>query len=185
VSEPAIAKIPLHRKAITEFKELAALSGYLYVCLGAIILYKSVILREVGVSFTIWGIAAAKAVILAKFMLLGRMLRIGKRYRDKPLIWPTLYHSLMFLALLLILTLLEELFVGLIRHRSFTESLSHVVGPTFVSGISVSFIMFLILVPYSAFVCLGDVLGEDEVFRLFFIDRSAARVHKPETQAHG
>jgi len=35
-------------------------------------------------------------------------------------------------------------------------------------------IMLLILVPYSAFICLADALGESEVFRLFFIDRSAA-----------
>ena len=55
-----------------------------------------------------------KALLLAKFMLMGRMLQIGKRFRNKPLIWPTLYHSLMFLLLLLILTTLEELLVGLI-----------------------------------------------------------------------
>jgi hypothetical protein len=55
---------------------------------------------------------AVKALILAKFLLLGRMLHVGTRFRDKPLIWPTLYHALMFLIVLLILTTLEELIVG-------------------------------------------------------------------------
>ncbi|MGH7155815.1 MAG: hypothetical protein ACREF3_17950, partial [Acetobacteraceae bacterium] len=142
------------------------------VCLGAVILFKSAILREVGVNYAIWGIAAIKAMILAKFMLLGRMLHLGKLYGEKPLIWPTLHKSLMFLILLLVLTTLEELAVGWIHSRSLIDSLTHVVGPTFYQGLAVSFIMFLILVPYSAFTSLGDALGEHEMFRLFFVDRS-------------
>jgi hypothetical protein len=31
--------------------------------------------------------------------------------------------------------------------------------------------MFLILVPYSAFTCLSDVVGERETVRLFFVSR--------------
>ena len=171
MSEHALRKAG--EKTVEEFKALAALSAYLYVCLGALILFKSAVLREVGISYAIWGIAAVKALVLAKFMLVGRMLHIGKRYRDKPLIWPTLYHALMFLVLLLILTTIEELVVGLIHQRALADSLTHIVGPTFYQGLAVCLIMFLILVPYSAFTCLGDVLGEREVFRLFFVDRSS------------
>ena len=172
MSEHAVTKAPLRERVAEEFKALAALTAYLYVCLGALILFKSSVLRGAGISAPIWGIALVKAVVLAKFMLVGRMLHIGKRYRDKPLIWPTLYHALMFLALLLILTTIEELVVGLLHHRELADSLTHIVGPTFYQGLAVCLIMFLILVPYSAFTCLGDVLGEREVFRLFFVNRS-------------
>ena len=64
--------------------------------------------------------------------------------------------------------------VGLIHGRALANLLTHVVGPTFYQGLAVSFVMFLILIPYSAFICLGDTLGEEEVFRLFFVDRSVA-----------
>jgi len=177
MNSQSITKAPLKQKLTTELKEVAALSLYLYICLGAVLVFKSATLREVGIDYTIWGIAAIKALVLAKFMLIGRMLDIGTRYRDRPLIWPTLYLSLMFLILLLVLTTLEELIVGWIHHRSLVESLTHVVGPTFYEGLAASFIMFLILVPYSAFVCLGDALGEHEIFRLFFIDRSVVVSH--------
>ena len=119
----------------------------------------------------IWGLALIKALLLAKFLLLGRMLHVGTRYRDKPLIWPTLYHALMFLIVLLILTTLEELIVGFIHARAITDSLSHVVGPTFFQGLAVCLIMFLILVPYSAFISLSEVVGERETIRLFFVSR--------------
>jgi len=170
MSEHALSKA--REKAVEEFKALAALTAYLYVCLGALILFKSALLREAGIDYAIWGVALVKALVLAKFMLLGRMLHVGKRYRDKPLIWPTLYHALIFLVLLLVLTTIEELVVGLIHRRALADSLTHIVGPTFFQGLAVCLIMFLILIPYSAFTCLGDVLGEREVFRLFFVDRS-------------
>ena len=112
---------------------------------------KSAILRDAGIDFTIWGIAIVKALVLAKFMLLGNAANIGKRHKDKPLIWPTLYMSLMFLILLLVLTTIEELLVGAIHGRSLGNSLAHVVGPSLYVGLATCFVMFLILVPYCAF----------------------------------
>lgn len=61
-----------------------------------------------GITHTNCGIAGIKAVILAKFMLVRRMLHIGERFRDNPLIWPTLHYALMTLIALLILTTAEE-----------------------------------------------------------------------------
>jgi hypothetical protein len=33
--------------------------------------------------------------VLAKFMLLGRAMKIRERFHDRPLIWPTLHKSLL------------------------------------------------------------------------------------------
>jgi multidrug transporter EmrE-like cation transporter len=159
------------QKAISEFKELWAVAFYLYVCIGAVVLFKYTTLRQVGIGYEVWGIAAVKSLLLAKFILVGRAMRLGKRFEDQPLIWPTLYRALIFLLLLLILTTLEELLVGLLHHRPVFESLTHVVGSTFLQALSVCLMLFLILIPYSAFVSLGEVLGEREVIRLFFINR--------------
>jgi multidrug transporter EmrE-like cation transporter len=164
----------IRQKALREFKEMAALALYLYICLGAVVLLKAAVLQEVGVHFAIWGIAAVKALLLAKFMLLGRGLQVGRRFKDRPLIWPTLYHALIFLFLLLVLTTIEEIVVGSIRHRPLFDSLTHVVGHTVFEGFSICLVLFLILVPYSAFVCLADVLGERETLRLFFVEGSRA-----------
>jgi hypothetical protein len=180
----AAGTAPLRQKAVREFKEMAALALYLYICLGAVLLLKTAILRDAGVDFSMWGIAAVKALLLAKFMLVGRALKLGRRFRDMPLIWPTLYHALMFLILLLVLTAIEEMVVGSIHHRPLAESLTHVVGPTVFEGISLCLVLYLILVPYSAFVCLADVFGERETARLFFVDGSRSiRIQRDPTAA--
>src|SRR5689334_13151636 len=141
----------LKARAREELVEFTILAAYLYICLGAVVLLKAATLHEVGVSDVVWGLALVKSLVLAKFMLVGRALRIGERYRHKPLIWPTLHKSFAFLILLLVLTAIEEVVVGAIHHRAVTESLSHVVGPTVLSGIALCLIMFLILLPYFAF----------------------------------
>jgi len=165
----------LRERALDELKAFAALSLYLYIFLGAVILYKSAVLNSVGVQFEVWGIVAIKAMILAKFMLFARMLHAERRHQNKPLIWSICNHALTFLVVLLLLTTVEELVLGAIHDRPTSVSLTHVVGANVLQGGAICLIMFLILLPYSIFTCLGEALGGPAVFRLFFVDRSAAR----------
>ena len=144
---PAKSTASFRERAFGEFKEMAGLSLYLYDCFAAVVLLKAAILQDVGVHSAIWGIAAVKAVLLAKFMLVGRALHIGRKFRDRPLIWPILYHALIFLILLLVLSTIEEIVVGSIRHRPLSDSLTHIVGPTVFQGLSICLVLFLILVP--------------------------------------
>ena len=112
-----------------------------------------------------------KALVLAKFMLIGHALHLGERYRHKPLIWPTLHMGLVFLILLLALTTLEETVVGVIKDRPFPESLAHIAGPTIPVALGNLLLMFLILLPYCAFRTLGAVIGDGKLVRLFFVSR--------------
>jgi hypothetical protein len=172
MSDQPAAKVPLHQKAVAEFKEVLVITVYLYVCLGAVTLHKTAVLHDAGVNFDMWGIAIVKALVLAKFMAIGRAMNIGQqRYKRKPLIWPTLYQSFLTLILLLTLTTIEELLVGLIHKRALADSLAHVVGPSLLQGGATLLIMFVILVPYFAFRNLGEVVGERALVRLFLIDR--------------
>jgi hypothetical protein len=172
MTEHAQGHTGLRAKAVGQFKEMLALTAYLYVSIVAVQLFKSATLQQVGISYSIWGIAIVKALLLAKFMLFARDLNLGKRFRDRALIWPILYHALVFLIFLLILTALEELLVGLLHHRGLVDSLTRVAGSTWLQVFSVSLLGYLILIPYSAFMCLSEVLGERETIRMFFVSRS-------------
>jgi hypothetical protein len=47
---------------------------------------------------------------------------LGERYKKEALIWPVLHRSFVFLALLIVLTVLEELIVGYLHNRAFAAS---------------------------------------------------------------
>ena len=104
------------------------LTAYLYVTLGAVILMKAAVLHTHGIHSALWGIAIVKALLLAKFMLIGNGLKLGERYKDRPLIWPTLHKAAAFLVLLVILTSLEEVVVGLFHGLSISASLGDLFG---------------------------------------------------------
>jgi len=156
---------------VHEFRELAILTAYLYVTLGAIILFKAAVLHGQGVSFVPWGLAAVKAVLLAKFLMLGGMMKVGRGYTRHPLIWPTLYKSFVFLVLLVVLTVLEEAVVGLFHHRSIAASLGELFGPRLQETLAGYLIMLLLLIPLAAIHVLNEALGEGKLTRMFFVER--------------
>ena len=165
------AKATLRQRATHDVKELVLISLYLYITLGAVILVKTAVLHTEGIEFTPWGIAIVKAVVLAKFMLLGEAMKIGERNTTSPLIWPTLQKAFALLALLIIMTIIEEAVVGLFHHRSIAASLSDLFGPRLEETLAGYLIMLLVLLPYSAFRVLGEALGEARLARMFFVER--------------
>ena len=108
----------LIRRVTDEAKEFSIIAVYLFVCFTALFYLKASILEAHGIEFAPFGFAAAKALICAKFILLGRALRAGEWFKSLPLIWPTLYNSIVFLVLLLALNAGEEVALGLFHHRN-------------------------------------------------------------------
>jgi hypothetical protein len=170
VTTEASVKPTLRQLTVRELKAFAILTAYLYVTLGAVILMKAAVLHAEGISFTPMGIAAVKAAVLAKFMLIGRSM-IGNRYKAKPLIWPTLHKALAFLVLLIVLTILEEVGVGLLHHQSVAASLADLAGNRLYETLVGILIMLLVLIPYCAIEVLDEALGEGRLTRMFFLDR--------------
>jgi hypothetical protein len=165
------AKSTLHQRAMHELKEFAILAVYLYITLGAVVLMKTAVLHTEGIVFAPWGIAVVKALVLAKFMLLGNVMKIGSRNTTLPLIWPTLHKAFAFLVLLIIMTIIEEAVVGLFHHQSIAASLREMVGPRLEETIAGYLIMLLVLIPFFAFRVLSEALGEGRLERMFFVER--------------
>jgi hypothetical protein len=94
----------LPKRATSELKEFVVLTCYLYVTLGSVIVMKTAVLNSHGIQSVLWGVAIVKALLLAKFMLIGRAMKLGEKHTGGPLIWPTLYKAAAFPILLIIMT---------------------------------------------------------------------------------
>ena len=170
MSSESRPKPTIARRARHTFQQYAIIFVYLFVCFGAITLHKTAVLRDVGVSYAPWGFAAIKALVLGKFMLIGHEIRLGERFNNRPLIYPTLYRSFVFLVFLLVLSGVEEAIAGAWHGQTVAASISAVVGARFFEILSSSFIMFLALLPYFAIRQLADTIGKGQLARLFFVD---------------
>jgi hypothetical protein len=161
------------KKVVHELREYAVISVYLYICLGALILFKSAILSGQGVNYAPFGLAAVKALVLGKFVLLGRAAALGERYRQRRAIYVIAHKALLFLMLLLVLSVVEELVVGYFHGRTSTESLSTFLGGSLLQIFATSVVVLLILVPYFAYGELARALGEDRVRRILLDSHNA------------
>ena len=170
-----IAKSAIRERISTEMKEFVVIAVYLFVCFTAVAFLKAAILHAHGIDFAPFGFATAKALIFAKFILLGRALSIGEQFKTYPLIWPTLHKSFAFLVLLMVLNVIEEVVVGLIHHRTILDSIADIGGGTIEQMIATSVIMLLILIPFFAFHTLGEIVGEDNLIQLFFLHHRKGR----------
>jgi hypothetical protein len=153
---------------VREAKEYVLVFLYLYLCIGAITVFKSLTLREYGIDYLPLGFAFFKALILAKFIVTGHMLRLGSRLDHKPLIYSTLYKSLIFFVLLLALSVAEEAIEGVLHGKVLTQAVLGVGGGTLPGLLASSVIALLILLPYIALRQLDEVLGQGRLFYLFF-----------------
>jgi hypothetical protein len=84
------SRASVREKIISELKELAIITAYLYVCFAALIQLKAAVLHAQGVPYAPLSIAAIKAVICAKFMLLGSAFHVGERFKKPPYFFDTL-----------------------------------------------------------------------------------------------
>jgi hypothetical protein len=168
------SKAPLRQKAGEELREFIVLTAYLYICFAAVIYFKAAVLQAHNVAYAHVGLAIVKAAICAKFMLVGRVFHIGERFKNLPLIVPTLHRSFAFLLLLTVLTFIEEIVVGAIHGRTVLDSISEIAGGTFQQMVATALIVFLILFPYFAFRSLGEIVGDKTLVQLFFERRHNA-----------
>jgi hypothetical protein len=73
--------------------------------------------------------------------------------------------------LLLVLNALEEVIVGVMHHRKVVDSLAEFGGGTLAQLTASSIVVLLILIPFFAFRALGEVVGERNLVRVFFLQR--------------
>ena len=159
-------------KAADEMMQYAIISLYLYICFGALLLYKTSILQGEGIGYWPYGTAAIKAVILGKFVLIGHAVGLGDRYRKRRPLYVIIHKSLLFLVMLLVLSVIEEIVVGLIHGRTAAASLAAFGGGTLLEVLAECAIMFLILIPYIAFRELSEALGEGKLLRILLEPRA-------------
>ena len=165
----------LKQKAYHEFKEFLLIALYLWVVFGLLLVYKSLILNEEHIDYVAHGVALINALVLAKFILIARALHLGGRADDAPLIYPTLLKSALFSLVLAACKILEEAAVGLYHGKSFSQSIADLGGGTLQGILTLTAILFVVLIPFFGFGELRRVLGEDKLGQLFLHPRDASK----------
>ena len=99
------------------------ISAYLAAFFVAFLTYRRLISREFGVSAFHYGYALIEALVIAKVILIGKALGLGRRGTDKTLAWSVLRSSLIYGALVGVFAVLEHVIDGLVHGKTLAASL--------------------------------------------------------------
>jgi hypothetical protein len=160
------AKQTLKRRVVHEAREYLLISCYLFAVFSLFALYKMVILAEVHIDLALHGFALFNALALGKVMLVAQELHLGDQFRDAPLIYPTLLKSFLFTIVLACFKIVEDGAVEILHGKAFHAVLF--AGATWKGDLILSFLVFVMLIPFFGFTELRRVFGADRLAGAFF-----------------
>ena len=176
MSEPAPPKSGWKPKVVHELVEYGILAVYLYCFLGLFTWHRRLVLAEYQIHYTHYWLSLVEALVLAKVILIGDLLHLGRRFENKPLIVPTIYKALVFALFVAAFGVLEHVVGGWFRHESWAEISTELLTKVKFEILAQSLITFVAFIPFFAFRELERVLGEGHLRMPLFRRREAKSV---------
>ncbi len=155
------------KRTLDELRKLSITVMYIWVLLSVFTLHREIILAHYHINYSVkFGFAFINAVILAKFVWLGEILHARKKAAGKALLYSMLWNSAVFTVILMVCHLLEEALVKVWHGQSFAGSFSETVADPRAVFASM-LLMFVVLIPFFFAKGLIEILGKDEIKRLW------------------
>src|SRR5580658_5531307 len=88
--------ISMKQKVIHELEEVGVIFLYLAFFFCAIATLSMLLLNKFQISYFTYGTALINALVIAKVILIGDFMRLGKKQEAKPLIYLSVYKAFLF-----------------------------------------------------------------------------------------
>jgi len=182
MNEVRTRQVNLKQKVVHEVIEYWVDFSYIAFFLVAFTWYRRLVLAEYHVQYTHYWFPLVEAAVLAKVVMIGDILRLGRRMQHRRLIISTLYRTVVFTLWIAAFNILEATVHGLLHRQGFMggiEELANKDWHEWVAGCVVAFVAFI---PFFAFKELDLVVGEGKLLALLFRNRV---VPSPESSNRG
>lgn len=161
------------KKFIHELKEYWINVIYLAFFFGLFMWYRRLILAQYQISYLNYGASIIEALVLGKVIMIGNVLRLGQRFQESPLIFPTIFMAFVFSVWVALYKVIEQTVIGLLHGKGLTGGFNELTGRGSYELIAESLVIFFAFIPFFAVKELGRVMGEGKLGELFFRRRIA------------
>jgi hypothetical protein len=176
---------PIIKKTLDEGKKLFWIFIYFWVLFGLFSVYRSLVLTERNLIYH-EGFAVINALLLAKVVLVAEFFQVANSLKHKPLVYPIVFKSAVFCAVLMCFYIIEEMLVGVWHGKTIAASFPEIGGEGWKGILVVGTILFVVLIPFFAYRELARVLGKDELHSLIFRrGPDAVLIHSPQLDQAG
>ncbi len=158
----------LKDKGLEEFHRFTVMFLYLWLVFALFVLNEFVILGRAHNHLALQGFAIVNAAVLAKVMLIGEDLKLGRRFEHRPLFWSVLYKSCLFALVFIVFHFVEQTALGLFAGKPLTASLPSMGDGSWAGVASTWGIIAVSLLPFFALREISRVLGKDVLWSMMF-----------------
>jgi hypothetical protein len=167
------------QKAVHEMIDYVINFMYLAVFFGLFTWYRRLILAEYRIAYLNYSFSLIQALVLAKVIMIGDILRLGRRLQERPLIFTTLYNTVVFSVWVWFFDVLEHTVGGLLRGKGLAGGFAEIMSRGGYELLARCIVVFFAFIPFFAFRELGRVLGQGKIRELFFRRRDNKELSLP------
>jgi len=159
---------------VKEFREMLPPTIFFAVGFNLILLTTQLILDDYGAQFASFMLATAGALIVGKSVLVANALPVLNRYKGATLIWPVLYKSAFYFAVVFVVRFLEKL-IEYATHGGTFAGLPDYVATHFTwhRFLAIQIWVLVLFLIYTLITELNTLFGDGELYRILFTWRSS------------
>ncbi len=158
----------MKQRALHELRLFIIVTLYLVFLLGSFTLYRRLTLAEFGVSYLAYGFKLVEAMVIAKIILIGEALGLGRSSEQRPLAVSVAVKTFLFSILIILFNILEHSIEARVHGASWGQAFLSITDKGMDELLARTLVLVIALVPFFAFLELGRVLGPGRLSALFF-----------------
>lgn len=163
----------VREKVREELKLFSAVFAFLALMFSAFLTYRRLVSSESGITYLHYGAGLLKAAVVAKIILLGQALKVGKKVESQPLIIVVFVKSVLYGLLVAVFNVLERLIEGLLRGYDWEATANLVVMNGWDEILAGALMVTVSFIPFFALWETGRVLGAGKLSKMFLHRRAA------------
>jgi hypothetical protein len=161
------------RRFVHAFQEVLPPTLFFLFSFNLIVFTTNLLVHDYWFKLSSFLIATTTALVVGKAVLVANHIRLIDRFRGAPLIQPILYKTLFYALVVLVVRLLERFIHLAIDDRGFAAALDLAVHDfSWRRFAAIQIWIFTCFLIYVTATELSSLLGEGQLFRLFFRHRS-------------
>ena len=172
INETKPAAKPWKKALAHEMTEYLINFALLSFFLIAFAWYRRLLLASYKIEyFGYWG-PLIEAAILAKVVMIGEIFHMGRRFRNWPLVVPTIYQTIVFSLFVLLFKILESVVGALIRGKTVSDGITELTSKGLDTILAGCVLIAAAFIPFFTMKEIERTFGPEKVHAMFFLKHS-------------
>lgn len=141
--------------------------AFLAFFLVAFAWYRRLLLASYHIEYFGYWAPLIEAAVLAKIIMIGDAFHMGREFRNKPLIVPTIYRTIVFSVLVVLFSVLEKVVGVLLHGRKASEGIAELTTTGWQGLLAWYVLIIAAFLPFFTVKEIERVFGEEKIRGMF------------------